>query len=72
MIAGVRPDRLATPWATGRRFLAGLYSFGVLIAMTAAQVAVVRLRIREPDLERPFRVPWRQCASGARSCRYRR
>ena len=25
--------------------------------MTAAQVAVVRLRIREPDLERPFRVP---------------
>ncbi len=41
----------------GARFLAGLYSFGVLIAMTAAQVAVVRLRIREPDLARPFRVP---------------
>jgi len=41
----------------GARFLAGLFSFGVLIAMTAAQLAVVRLRIREPDLERPFRVP---------------
>jgi APA family basic amino acid/polyamine antiporter len=41
----------------GARFLAGLFSFGVLIAMTAAQLAVVRLRMREPDLERPFRVP---------------
>ena len=42
----------------GAQFLASLYSFGVLIALTAAQVAVVRLRIREPGLERPFRVPW--------------
>jgi APA family basic amino acid/polyamine antiporter len=39
------------------RFLASLYSFGVLIAFTAAQLAVVRLRFTEPDLERPFRVP---------------
>jgi APA family basic amino acid/polyamine antiporter len=35
-------------------FLASLYSFGVLIAFTAAQLAVIRLRAREPDLERPF------------------
>lgn len=39
------------------RELAGLYSFGVLLTFTAAQVAVVRLRFREPDLPRPFRVP---------------
>jgi APA family basic amino acid/polyamine antiporter len=39
------------------RFLASLYSFGVLIAFTAAQIAVVRLRFTEPELERPFRVP---------------
>ena len=39
------------------RFLASLYSFGVLIAFTAAQVAVIRLRFTEPDLERPYRVP---------------
>jgi len=39
------------------RFLTSLYSFGVLIAFTAAQVAVVRLRYTEPGLERPFRVP---------------
>jgi len=38
-------------------FLASLYSFGILIAFTAAQVAVVRLRFTEPALERPFRVP---------------
>ena len=39
------------------RFLAALFSFGVLIAFTAAQVAVIRLRFREPNLTRPFRVP---------------
>jgi APA family basic amino acid/polyamine antiporter len=39
------------------RSLASLYSFGVLLTFTAAQVAVVRLRFREPELERPFRAP---------------
>jgi APA family basic amino acid/polyamine antiporter len=39
------------------RFLAGLFSFGVLLAFTAAQVAVIRLRFTEPELQRPFRVP---------------
>lgn len=39
------------------RFLASLYSFGVLLALAAAQLAVVRLRFSEPDLERPFRAP---------------
>ena len=37
--------------------LASLYSFGVLLAFTAAQLAVVRLRRTEPDLPRPFRAP---------------
>ncbi|MEX2613698.1 MAG: universal stress protein [Gaiellaceae bacterium] len=36
-------------------FLAAIYSFGVLIAFTAAQLAVIRLRMREPELPRPFR-----------------
>ena len=49
----------------GALFLAGLFSFGVLIAMTAAQLAVVRLRISEPALERPFRVPWSVRVRGA-------
>jgi basic amino acid/polyamine antiporter, APA family len=42
-------------------FLASLFSFGVLLAFTAAQLAVVRLRVTQPQLRRPFRVPfaWR-------------
>jgi basic amino acid/polyamine antiporter, APA family len=38
-------------------FLASLYSFGVLLAFAAAQLAVIRLRFTEPDLHRPFRAP---------------
>jgi basic amino acid/polyamine antiporter, APA family len=38
-------------------FLASLYSFGVLLAFAAAQLAVLRLRVTEPDLARPFRAP---------------
>src|SRR5581483_1401297 len=38
-------------------FLASVYSFGVLIAFTATQLAVIRLRVAEPDLPRPYRVP---------------
>jgi APA family basic amino acid/polyamine antiporter len=39
------------------RSLASLFSFGVLITFTAAQVAVIWLRFKEPELARPFRVP---------------
>jgi basic amino acid/polyamine antiporter, APA family len=39
------------------RSLAGLFSFGVLLTFTAAQVAVIKLRFSEPSLSRPFRVP---------------
>jgi basic amino acid/polyamine antiporter, APA family len=38
-------------------FLASLYSFGVLLAFAAAQLAVLRLRMTEPGLPRPFRAP---------------
>jgi APA family basic amino acid/polyamine antiporter len=39
-------------------FLASLFSFGVLVAFTAAQLAVIKLRIDEPDLPRPYRAPF--------------
>jgi APA family basic amino acid/polyamine antiporter len=39
-------------------FLASLFSFGVLAAFTAAQLAVIRLRFTEPELPRPYRAPW--------------
>jgi basic amino acid/polyamine antiporter, APA family len=38
-------------------FLASLFSFGVLVAFTAAQLAVVKLRFSKPGAERPFCVP---------------
>jgi APA family basic amino acid/polyamine antiporter len=38
-------------------FLASLFSFGVLLAFTAAQLAVIKLRVTQPELHRPFRVP---------------
>jgi APA family basic amino acid/polyamine antiporter len=39
-------------------FLASLFSFGVLLAFTAAQLAVIKLRFDEPDLPRPYRAPF--------------
>ena len=39
-------------------FLASLFSFGVLAAFTAAQLAVIKLRYTEPDLKRPYRAPF--------------
>jgi nucleotide-binding universal stress UspA family protein len=49
---------LLTAWTTNPvGFLASLFSFGVLIAFTAAQLAVVKLRFSKPQSERPFRVP---------------
>ncbi len=39
-------------------FLASLFSFGVLLAFTAAQLAVIKLRMSEPERRRPYRVPF--------------
>jgi len=38
-------------------FLASLFSFGVLIAFSVVQLAVIRLRYKEPGFRRPYRVP---------------
>ena len=38
-------------------FLASVFSFGVLLAFTATQLAVIKLRVTEPDLPRPYRAP---------------
>jgi APA family basic amino acid/polyamine antiporter len=39
-------------------FLASLFSFGVLLAFTAAQIAVIKLRMSDPQRRRPYRVPF--------------
>jgi APA family basic amino acid/polyamine antiporter len=54
-IAAVLALALAIPGDI--RFLARVYAFGALLAVTIAQISIVRLRIVEPDLERPYRIP---------------
>jgi APA family basic amino acid/polyamine antiporter len=39
-------------------FLGNLYSFGAMLSFTTAHVAIVALRYKQPDLKRPYRVPW--------------
>src|SRR5256714_7876857 len=46
-------------------FLASLFSFGVLVAFTAAQLAVVKLRFSKRGMERPYRVPFAVRVRGA-------
>ena len=46
-------------------FLASLFSFGVLLAFTATQLAVIKLRVTEPDLPRPYRTPLNVTIRGA-------
>jgi APA family basic amino acid/polyamine antiporter len=38
-------------------FLVGIYAFGALLAFTIAHLSIIRLRYREPDRARPYRVP---------------
>lgn len=43
---------------TGRvELLADLYAFGAVLAYTLAHAAIIALRIKEPDLQRPFKIP---------------
>jgi basic amino acid/polyamine antiporter, APA family len=45
--------------------LGNLYSFGAMLSFTTAHVAVVALRIKDPDRERPYRMPWNVRIRGA-------
>jgi basic amino acid/polyamine antiporter, APA family len=38
-------------------FLGTVYAFGAMLSFTVAHLAVITLRFREPELERPFRGP---------------
>jgi basic amino acid/polyamine antiporter, APA family len=65
--------RYRTPWFTivcfsilagvlilpGETSLLGnLYSFGAMLSFTTAHVSVIALRFKDPDRERPYRMPW--------------
>src|SRR3954470_17099968 len=38
-------------------FLGNMYAFGAMLSFTIAHIAVARLRVKEPDHERPYRGP---------------
>ena len=54
-ISGVIAIGLVIP--ANVKLLAGLYAFGAMLAITIAQLSIIRLRVTEPDRPRPFRVP---------------
>jgi len=72
IFASVHP-RYRTPWFTialfsvlatillipGKTdFLGNLYSFGAMLSFTTAHIAIIALRYKQPDIKRPYRVPW--------------
>jgi APA family basic amino acid/polyamine antiporter len=54
-ISGVIAIGLVLP--TNVKLLAGLYAFGAMLAITIAQLSILRLRVTQPNRTRPFRVP---------------
>jgi APA family basic amino acid/polyamine antiporter len=65
--------RYRTPWFTliffslfasalilygNTEVLGNLYSFGAMLSFTTAHAAIVALRIKDPDRERPYKAPW--------------
>ena len=58
LLAGVPPEQVL--WQGGAQvdLLGGLFAFGATIAFTIAHASVIRMRITEPDRERPFRIPF--------------
>jgi basic amino acid/polyamine antiporter, APA family len=42
---------------TNVKLLAGIYAFGATLAITIAHLSIIRLRIKEPDRNRPYRIP---------------
>ncbi len=65
--------RYRTPWFTlvffsvfacalilygNTEVLGNLYSFGAMLSFTIAHAAIVALRVKEPDKERPYKAPW--------------
>jgi APA family basic amino acid/polyamine antiporter len=73
-------SRYRTPWFTivffscaasvlilygNTEVLGNLYSFGAMLSFTTAHAAVIWLRVKDPDRERPYRMPWSVRIRGA-------
>jgi APA family basic amino acid/polyamine antiporter len=51
---------------TDVKLLGGLFAFGATIAFTIAHASIIRLRMTQPNRERPFRIPLDISVAGAR------
>ena len=47
-------------------FLGNLYSYGAMLSFTTAHAAIIALRFKEPDRERPYRMPLSLTVRGRR------
>ena len=47
------------------KFIADLYNFGAMLAFSLAHLSLIGLRIRKPELARPFKIPFNFKFSGA-------
>jgi APA family basic amino acid/polyamine antiporter len=54
-ISGVIAIGLVIP--TNVKLLASIYAFGATLAITIAHLSIIRLRVKDPDRRRPFRIP---------------
>jgi APA family basic amino acid/polyamine antiporter len=63
-IAAVLAFGLALPGDV--KLLAGVYAFGALLAISIAHLSVIRLRITDPERERPYRIPLNVAVRGHR------
>jgi APA family basic amino acid/polyamine antiporter len=55
-ISGIIALGLVIP--TNVKLLAGIYAFGATLAITIAHLSIIRLRVKAPDKNRPFRIPF--------------
>jgi basic amino acid/polyamine antiporter, APA family len=46
-------------------FLGNLYSYGAMLSFTTAHASVIALRFKEPNRDRPYRMPWNIRVRGA-------
>ncbi len=55
VISGLIALGLVIP--TNVKLLAGIYAFGATLAITIAHLSIIRLRVKDPDRRRPFKIP---------------
>jgi basic amino acid/polyamine antiporter, APA family len=55
VISGLIALGLVIP--TNVKLLAGIYAFGATLAITIAHLSIIRLRVKDPDRGRPFKIP---------------